>query len=123
MFHIDDAGLYTCVASTTSGKISCSAELTVQGDVHRLLRTPEPPAIKAEIQEVEVNEGSSAMIDAKVSGYPLPKVQWYHDDQEVNVDARHKILKEDEVNGTESVTRGLKPYFFHCFTRSRILLL
>jgi hypothetical protein len=27
----EDAGLYTCVASTSSGKISCSAELTVQG--------------------------------------------------------------------------------------------
>lgn len=27
----NDAGLYTCVASTSSGKISCSAELTVQG--------------------------------------------------------------------------------------------
>lgn len=27
----EDAGLYTCVASTSTGKISCSAELTVQG--------------------------------------------------------------------------------------------
>lgn len=27
----EDAGLYTCVASTTTGKISCSAELSVQG--------------------------------------------------------------------------------------------
>lgn len=26
-----DTGMHTCVASTTSGKISCSAELTVQG--------------------------------------------------------------------------------------------
>ena len=27
----EDAGLYTCVAATSAGKISCSAELTVQG--------------------------------------------------------------------------------------------
>lgn len=27
----EDAGLYTCVAQTSSGHISCSAELTVQG--------------------------------------------------------------------------------------------
>lgn len=29
-----DAGLYTCVASTTAGKISCSAELSVQGNYY-----------------------------------------------------------------------------------------
>jgi len=27
----EDAGLYTCIASTCHGKISCSAELSVQG--------------------------------------------------------------------------------------------
>lgn len=33
----DDAGLYTCVASTSSGsKIACSAELTVQGKIHKI---------------------------------------------------------------------------------------
>lgn len=29
----EDAGLYTCVASTSTGRISCSAELTVQGQM------------------------------------------------------------------------------------------
>lgn len=28
----EDAGLYTCVAQTSAGNISCSAELTVQGN-------------------------------------------------------------------------------------------
>lgn len=33
----EDAGLYTCVAQTSTGHISCSAELTVQGrDLERL---------------------------------------------------------------------------------------
>lgn len=32
----EDAGLYTCVASTTTGRISCSAELSVQGNFFHL---------------------------------------------------------------------------------------
>ena len=33
----EDAGLYTCVAQTSTGHISCSAELTVQGKVYMCL--------------------------------------------------------------------------------------
>merc|ERR1719507_2121787 len=41
----EDAGLYTCVANTTGGKIACSAELTVEGTVSQCLKKPEKPAI------------------------------------------------------------------------------
>ena len=34
----EDAGLYTCVASTSAGKIACSAELSVEGGVTQLLK-------------------------------------------------------------------------------------
>ncbi len=34
----EDAGLYTCVAATSTGKISCSAELSVEGGVQQLLK-------------------------------------------------------------------------------------
>ena len=34
----EDAGLYTCVASTSAGKVSCSAELSVEGGVQQLLK-------------------------------------------------------------------------------------
>lgn len=92
----DDAGLYTCVASTTSGKISCSAELSVQGEVHTVAKEPELPKIKLQMADVEVNDGSSAILEAKVTGYPKPQVTWYQGNEEIGVDERHRFLYEDE---------------------------
>ena len=34
----EDAGLYTCVASTSAGKIACHAELSVEGGITQLLK-------------------------------------------------------------------------------------
>ncbi|GFT24190.1 hypothetical protein TNCV_2064301 [Trichonephila clavipes] len=67
----DDAGMYTCVASTSSGKISCSAELTVQGG---LLRDPEAPKLKALNKTVDVKEGNSALLELSATGFPKPVI-------------------------------------------------
>ncbi|CAG0908344.1 unnamed protein product, partial [Darwinula stevensoni] len=92
----EDAGLYTCVASTSTGKISCSAELTVQGAVHHLLREPEPPSFTLDLTDTEVSMGGSAMLDLKVTGYPKPRVTWYKDGKEVTAGGRFRFLYEDE---------------------------
>ena len=92
----DDAGLYTCIAKTSNGKISCSAELTVQGDVRQLLKTPEPPEVRSEVSDVVASQGTSAMIEASISGYPKPQITWLHDDEEVVADSRHKFLENEE---------------------------
>ncbi|GFS42845.1 obscurin, partial [Trichonephila inaurata madagascariensis] len=66
----EDAGLYTCVASTSTGsKIACSAELTVQG----VIRQVEAPSIKAELSDAEATEGGSAMLRAQ--NHWLPQAQ------------------------------------------------
>ncbi|XP_040072551.1 obscurin isoform X2 [Ixodes scapularis] len=94
----DDAGLYTCVASTSSGKISCSAELTVQGSV--IKKSPEAPTIHASLSDVEVNEGASAMLELKVTGYPKPKITWKHDGKVIEAGGRYRFLFEDEESMT-----------------------
>ncbi|RWS07258.1 muscle M-line assembly protein unc-89-like protein, partial [Dinothrombium tinctorium] len=96
----EDAGLYTCVAKTTSGKMSCSAELTVQGEVHKLIKDPEPPEIKVQMSDLEVSEGASAMLEAKVTGYPKPKITWLRENEEIIADERHKFLFEDQESYT-----------------------
>ncbi|XP_013175915.1 PREDICTED: muscle M-line assembly protein unc-89-like isoform X2 [Papilio xuthus] len=92
----EDAGLYTCVAKTSTGNISCSAELTVQGAVHELHREPEKPTLVIEHRQAVVAAGGSAMLELQCKGYPKPNVVFKHDGQVVEPDTRHKFLYEDE---------------------------
>ncbi|XP_067207809.1 obscurin isoform X2 [Linepithema humile] len=92
----EDAGLYTCVAQTSTGNISCSAELTVQGAVNQLLKDPEKPKLQTESKQSEVNVGGSAMLDLQVKGYPKPDIKWTKDGQEIVAGGRIKYLWEDE---------------------------
>ncbi|KAF5286087.1 hypothetical protein FQA39_LY16433 [Lamprigera yunnana] len=92
----DDAGLYTCVAQTSSGHISCSAELTVHGVLHQLLREPEKPELKIEKKETVVQAGSTAMLELQVKGYPKPQLIWKHDGEPLSPSGKYKFLYEDE---------------------------
>ncbi|XP_063991062.1 obscurin isoform X5 [Diachasmimorpha longicaudata] len=92
----EDAGLYTCVAQTSTGNISCSAELTVQGNVNQLLKEPAKPVLGSESKKSEVNVGGSAMLDLHVKGFPKPQITWSKDGTEILAGGRIKYLWEDE---------------------------
>ncbi|XP_031784412.1 obscurin isoform X6 [Nasonia vitripennis] len=92
----EDAGLYTCVAQTSTGNISCSAELTVQGTVNQLLKEPAKPALQSESRTSEVSAGGSAMLDLQVKGFPKPNITWTKDGKEIVAGGRIKYLWEDE---------------------------
>nr|XP_012153983.1 PREDICTED: muscle M-line assembly protein unc-89-like isoform X1 [Megachile rotundata] len=92
----EDAGLYTCVAQTSTGNISCSAELTVQGAVNQLLKDPEKPKLGSESKHSEVSVGGSAMLELQIRGYPKPDIKWTKDGQEIVAGGRYKYLWEDE---------------------------
>uniref|UniRef100_T1IIA6 Muscle M-line assembly protein unc-89 n=1 Tax=Strigamia maritima TaxID=126957 RepID=T1IIA6_STRMM len=94
----DDAGLYTCVANTSSGKIACSAELTVQA----------PPSFIKEIKRIECRETETIKFEIKVGGDPIPKVTWSVSGEEIKIDGKHFRTEADDRNFTltvDSVTR------------------
>lgn len=91
----EDAGLYTCVAATQTGNISCSAELTVQGQVHELAREPCKANLIVETKEALANIGSSAMLELQCKGFPRPEVLWKHEGKVVEPGGRFKFLYED----------------------------
>ncbi|XP_060806138.1 obscurin isoform X2 [Amyelois transitella] len=92
----EDAGLYTCVAKTSTGNISCSAELTVQGAVNELHREPEKPTLVIEHREAIVSIGGSAMLELQCKGFPKPSILFKHDGKVIEADTRHKFLYEDD---------------------------
>ncbi|XP_043255290.1 obscurin-like isoform X3 [Colletes gigas] len=92
----EDAGLYTCVAQTSTGNISCSAELTVQGAVNQLMKDPERPKLASEARHSEVSAGGSAMLELQIRGYPKPDIKWTKDGKEIVAGGRYKYLWEDE---------------------------
>lgn len=105
----DDVGVYTCVAETSNGKISCHAQLSVHGNVRYLNRPPEKPEVKEQLSNVTAGEGTSAMIEAKVSGCPKPDVTWTHDGKEVEADGRHKMLENEEDETYALVIKNVQP--------------
>ncbi|KFM71227.1 Muscle M-line assembly protein unc-89, partial [Stegodyphus mimosarum] len=93
--------MYTCVASTSSGKISCSAELTVQGGVPR---EPEAPKVSTPTQKVDVKEGNSALLELTATGFPKPVITWTKDGEELKIGDKYKVLQEDDETYTMAIS-------------------
>lgn len=91
----EDAGLYTCVAATQTGNISCSAELTVQGQINELPREPCKAQLVVETKEALANIGASAMLELQCKGFPRPEVLWKHEGKVVEPGGRYRFLYED----------------------------
>ncbi|XP_050440784.1 obscurin isoform X46 [Adelges cooleyi] len=94
----EDAGLYTCIASTSHGKISCSAELNVQGIVMERKNEPYAPKIIAEVKEFETKILSTSILEAKVYGDPEPEVIWLKDGIQVEENERIKTMYEENTS-------------------------
>lgn len=91
----EDAGLYTCVAATQTGAISCSAELTVQGTINELPREPCKANLIVDTREALANIGASAMLELQCKGFPRPEVLWKHEGKVIEPGGRFRFLYED----------------------------
>lgn len=74
------------------------------GTVNQLAREPEKPKLTTESKDSEAGIGGTAMLEAKILGFPKPSVKWYHDGQEIKASGRFKFLFEDD----ESMTLVIK---------------
>lgn len=86
----EDVGIYTCVAQTSTGNISCSAELTVQGAIQTLAREPEKPSLTMEVKEAITSVGSTCILELQCKGFPKPEVQWKHEGKVIEPGGKYK---------------------------------
>jgi hypothetical protein len=86
--NLKDTGKYKCVVKNDFGSVTSSAEVVVK----RRSRIPE---VVEKMKDVNATEGDNARFEVKVSGYPSPKVQWYHRKNEIKSDGRFVITKSD----------------------------
>ncbi|KAL0100113.1 hypothetical protein PUN28_019517 [Cardiocondyla obscurior] len=78
----EDSAKYTCRAFNIHGSVETSATLTVKEIITD--EQPNAPVFVKELQPSLAREGSCHKLECTVKGNPLPTVQWYKND--VNID-------------------------------------
>lgn len=86
---LTDEGDYTCMLSNKAGKDSCQVELLVEESVI-------PPEFIRKMSTIELSEGDLAQFDVRVSGRPVPDVQWFKDDVPIHDSERTEIRSDDD---------------------------
>lgn len=67
--------------------------------IKELARPPVAPVIKKELANISISEGESvAILEAQVTGYPKPKINWYKGGEILQASEHYKMLYEDEEN-------------------------
>lgn len=85
---LSDGGIYRCTASNEAGQTTCSGELIVS-------EKPIPPVFTDEPTFPEmIAEGSDVVLEATVSGKPVPIVEWVKDDATVQNSSHFNIKAE-----------------------------
>ncbi|XP_011705984.1 PREDICTED: uncharacterized protein LOC105461199 isoform X2 [Wasmannia auropunctata] len=99
----EDSGKYTCRAFNIHGSVETSAILTVKEMITK--EQPNAPVFMKELQPSFAREGCSHNLECTVKGNPLPTVQWYKNDSNIDNSPDYiitfnngeAVLKFDEV--------------------------
>ena len=106
-------GEYSCVATNKFGKTTCTTTLNVNVSdateaerwVEQMFKIPgQPPRFVTPIESVQSAEGGEAKFQFKVSGAPLPEVQWFKGSFQIQPSKRITIVYNPDGLGFMSMT-------------------
>ncbi|OXB81604.1 UNVERIFIED_CONTAM: hypothetical protein H355_008766, partial [Colinus virginianus] len=88
----EDDGIYTCLAENSTGRASCSAQVTVKekksskkaesAQAVKLNKTFAPIFLKG-LTDLKVMDGSQVIMTVEVSANPCPEIIWLHNGKEI----------------------------------------
>lgn len=86
----EDTGKYECVVLNSAGEARCEAELSVHGPKSPTSTRPtkpstsgveKAPAVLEPLKDQTIKEGAAVAFACKITGKPIPEVQWKKGDK------------------------------------------
>lgn len=90
-----NSGPITCRAENVIGSVTCTATINViEEEEWEEIKELEYPRFVKQLSPVRVMDGEKVLFTCKVTGKPIPKVQWLHNGQPVQ-EAKDVIITQD----------------------------
>lgn len=89
------AGPVTCRAQNVVGSVTCTATVNIVEETDWEETTElEYPRFIEQLTPIRVMDGEKVLFTCKVTGKPVPKVEWFHDNQPVH-EAKDVVISQD----------------------------
>lgn len=95
-FKKPNVGSYTCRAENVGGSVTSTASINIiESYDDEEVSEFKSPSFVQKIKPVAVMDGERLYLECKVQGSPIPKVQWFHNDQLIKETKDISILQDN----------------------------
>lgn len=89
------SGPYTCRAENVGGSATCTSTVNILEEEWEEVTEFVAPRFESPLVPTQVMDGEKVSLTCRVVGKPIPKVEWFHNDQPVQ-EAKDVTISQDE---------------------------